>query len=68
MQYLEEKDIGLDTGFAKVPLVCSWLVFLTLLSACRLPGRDENWHIRPASMLKKMNRLKAMPVRAWELR
>lgn len=27
MQYLEERDIGFDTGFAKVPLVCQSCIF-----------------------------------------
>lgn len=40
MQYLEEKDIGLDTGFAKVPLVCAAGIFdLVVGMPSTRPGR-----------------------------
>lgn len=52
MQYLEEKDIGLDTGFAKVPLVCAAGIFdLVVGMPSTRPG--GSWPIRPVSMPKK---------------
>jgi len=40
MQYLEERDIGFETGFAKVPLVCASCLFDLMVGLPKMrPGR-----------------------------
>jgi L-aminopeptidase/D-esterase len=40
MQYLEERDIGFDTGFAKIPLVCASCIFDLMVGLPNMrPGR-----------------------------
>ena len=54
MKYLEEKDIGFDTGVAKVPLVWPSLIFLISLSDRQMYVRTVKWDTRQRKRLSRL--------------
>lgn len=51
-KFLEEKGVGFETGYAKVPLICS-PVFMIWGSGVPMCVRIFRWDIWPARMLTK---------------